>query len=85
MPGESLGKGPVFMTTMLAYPLAAAEALGPRKGLYSGPPEGLASSPGVFRGEALITAPAAPSLRPAGISALSLARERFAGGIIRYS
>lgn len=63
-------------------PPADAQA---RLGLFSGPPEGLAAQPGVFRGAALIAAPAAPSMEGSGVAIRPLARERFAGSVIRFS
>lgn len=70
-------------------PLGAAgrggDAADARLAAFSGPPEGLAAQPGVFRGAALIAAPAAPSISGAGVSLRPLAAERFAGATIRFS
>lgn len=59
-------------------------AAGARLGPFSGPPEGLATVPGIFRRDALIASPAAPSMRASGVMLRALAAERFAGVTIRY-
>ncbi len=61
------------------------DRLGPQSALCEGPQEALFTAPAIFRGETLIGALAALSGGATGFSARSLAKERFRGGIIRYS
>ena len=59
--------------------------LGPREGLFRGPPEALAALPGLMQNGVLIGAPALPFMDKGILTCRSLTRERFLGRIVRFS
>ncbi len=59
--------------------------LGPRAGLFRGPPEALAALPGLVQDGVLIGAPALPFMDNEILTCRSLTRERFLGRIVRFS
>ena len=54
-------------------------------GLFQGPPEALTTLPGVYRNGVLIDAPSLPFKRLTAVRAVCLTRERYDGGIVRFS
>jgi len=60
------------------------EAGGGTPQLFSGPPEGMLAMPGAYRNNSLIGAPFGLFMAGGNISMVSLAPERFVGGIIRF-
>lgn len=62
----------------------AAALLGPRISLFTGPPEGLAGLPALYREGVLISAPALPFMSSEAIDCRALASERFAGECVRF-
>lgn len=63
----------------------AGDFLGPRAQLFQGPREALAALPGLFSGGSLIGAPALPFMAETRASARALIKERYHGGIVRFS
>lgn len=59
--------------------------LGDRRHLFQAPPEALPGLPGVFADGRLTGAPALPFMKCPQVAAQPLSRERYIGGIVRYS
>jgi len=64
---------------------AGSSALGFRKDLFAGPPEGLLALPAAYRNGELIAAAGGLFTSTGEFAARQLASERFRGGIIRFS